>query len=214
MDRLDHLNRHAERGTTDRDRLDALLDEQWVGTLSTVVDGLPWAVPMLFARDGDRIILHGSTGAGALREVADGAPAAFCVATVDALVVAATTFDSSANYRSAVVRGRLANLTGDEKTRVLDAFSEKLLPGRTSEVRPMTKREMAATLAMALPIEDGAWIMKAREGLPSTNEESGAERDVWTGVVPVRSGYVEPAASPWSTRTEVPASVRRLVAGR
>ena len=47
------LGRHAERGRTERAELDALLDEVLAGTLSTVVDGRPWVVPMLFARDGD-----------------------------------------------------------------------------------------------------------------------------------------------------------------
>lgn len=207
---MDRLNRLPERGTTDRAPLDALLDSQWIGTLSTVVDGLPWAVPMLLARDGDRILLHGSTGAGALRHVAHGAPAAFCVATVDDLVVAATTFESSANYRSAVVRGTLTNLTGDERSSALDAFSGKLLPGRPGEVRPMTKKELAATLVTALPIEDGAWIMKSRDGLPSTNDEAGAEPDVWAGLVPVTTTYGPARPAPWAEATPVPASVRRL----
>ena len=56
---------------------------------------------MLYGRDGDRILLHGSIGAGALRHVAAGAPAALCVTHLDGWVYAHTLFDSSANYRSA-----------------------------------------------------------------------------------------------------------------
>lgn len=207
---MDRIRRHPERGTTDLESLRELLDSQLIGTLSTVVDGLPWSVPMLFARDGDTVLLHGSTGAGALRHVAAGAPATFCVATVDALVVAATTFSSSANYRSAVVRGRLTNLTGAAKADALDRFSEKLLPGRTGEVRAMSAKELAATQAMALPIEDGRWLMKVRNGPPSTNEEAEAEPDVWAGIVPLTSGYGAPEAADWSRETPVPASVRAL----
>lgn len=208
--RMDRLHRHPERGTTDRAPLDALLDGQWVGTLSTVVDGLPWSVPMLFARDGDRIVLHGSTGAGALRHVAHGAPATFTVSTVDELVVAATTFESSANYRSAVIRGTLTNLEGDDKFAALDAFSDKLVPGRVAEVRPMNKKELAATLAMSLPIEDGQWLYKAREGWSSTNDEADAEPDVWAGLVPVTTTYGPAIPAPWAQDTPVPDSVRAL----
>lgn len=207
---MDRLNRMPERGTTDRAPLDALLDSQWIGTLSTVVDGLPWSVPMLFVRDGDRVVLHGSTGAGALRHVAAGAPATFTVATVDELVLAATTFESSANYRSAVIRGTLTNLVGDDKFAALDAFSDKLVPGRVSEVRPMSAKELAATLAMELPITDGGWIFKAREGWPSDNEEAGAEPDVWSGNVPVTTTYGPAACAPWARDLPVPDSVRRL----
>ncbi|MEJ7796017.1 MAG: pyridoxamine 5'-phosphate oxidase family protein, partial [Nocardioides sp.] len=103
---LDDLTRTKERRADDRATLDELLDEVLVGTLATVTtDGRPWAVPMLFARDGDRLLLHGSTGAGALRQVAAGAEAVLEVHVVDGLVLATSMFEHSANYRSAVVRG-------------------------------------------------------------------------------------------------------------
>lgn len=205
----ERLGRHAERGSGERAALDALLDEVLAGTLSTVVDGRPWVVPMLFARDGDRILLHGSTGAGALRQVAAGAPAALTVVSVDGLVVAHSTFDSSANYRSAVVHGELETLTDADRTRALEVLSDRLLPGRTGEVRPMTRREEAATLAMALPITDGRWLLKARSGGPSTPEEDTG--GAWCGVVPLRVVAGEPEPAPWSGEAAVPASVRTLV---
>ena len=206
----ERLTRKPDRGRTERDELDALLDDLLAGTLSTVVDGRPWVVPMLYARDGHRILLHGSTGAGALRHVAAGAPAALSVTVVDGLVVAHTTFDSSANYRSAVVHGELTPLTGTDRTRALDRISERLIPGRTREVRPMTVKEEAATLAMALPITDGRWLLKARAGGPSAPDE---ETDAWTGVVPFRVVAGEPEPAPWNAAagTAVPASVVRLV---
>jgi nitroimidazol reductase NimA-like FMN-containing flavoprotein (pyridoxamine 5'-phosphate oxidase superfamily) len=206
----ERLGRHAERGSSERARLDALLDEVLAGTLSTVVDGRPWVVPMLFARDGDDILLHGSTGAGALRQVAAGAPAALAVMSVDGLVVAHSTFDSSANYRSAVVNGELRTLGGTERTRALEVLSDRLLPGRTAETRPMTRREQAATLAMALPITDGRWLLKARSGGPGAPEE---ETDAWCGVVPFRTVAGPPEPAPWTEQagSPLPASVRALV---
>ncbi|HMM94613.1 MAG: DUF1272 domain-containing protein [Micrococcales bacterium] len=206
----ERLTRKPERATADRAALDALLDEVLAGTLSTVVDGRPWVVPMLFARDGDRILLHGSTGAGALRQVAAGAPAALTVVSVDGLVVAHTTFESSANYRSAVVHGELVTLGDADRERALEVLSERLLPGRTTEVRPMTRREQVATLAMALPITDGRWVLKARSGGPGDPDE---ETTAWTGVVPLRTvaGDPEPSPHALSTAAEVPASVRGLV---
>ncbi len=205
------LTRKPERGAADRAALDSLLDEVLAGTLSTVVDGRPWVVPMLFARDGDRVLLHGSTGAGALRQVAAGAPAALTVVSVDGLVVAHTTFESSANYRSAVLHGELVTLGEGDRTRALDVISERLIPGRTAEVRPMTRREQTATLAMALPITDGRWVLKARSGGPGDPDE---ETTAWTGVVPLRtvSGDPEPAPHARDAGAPVPASVTALVA--
>lgn len=207
----DRLRRLTEYAVSDRAALDALLDEQWFGVLSTVSDGEPWAVPMLHARDGDRILLHGSTGAGALRHVAGGAPAVFSVTALDALAVAPTTFESSVNYRSATVRGRLQPLPQADQEAALEVFSERLLPGRNAEVRESSRKELAASQAMALVITDGSWLMKAAGGWPATPEEADAEPDVWSGLVPVRTVLDAPLAAPWASDLPVPASVRDLV---
>ena len=208
---LDDLTRKKERRHRDREALDALLDEQLVGTLSAVTtDGEPWAVPMLFARDGDRLLLHGSTGAGALRHVADDAPAVFSVFAVDALVLATSMFDHSANYRSATVRGRLQRLEGDAAWTALDLVSDGLIPGRRDEVVPMSTKDVAATVALAMDITEDNWILKARTG--------GADEDpehpgMWTGVVPVETSYGDPQPSSGAEDLPTPPSVRRLVDG-
>lgn len=196
--------------STERAHLDALLDSQWSGVLSCVADGEAVAVPMLYARDGDRVLLHGSTGAGALRRVAAGAPAVLTVFCIDALVVAPTTFESSVNYRSATLRGPLQRLSDDEREAALDRFSETLLPGRTAEVRRSIRKELAATLAIALPIRDGGWTLKVAADGPATPEEAGAEADVWSGLVPVRQVLDAPVPAPTAVDLPVPASVRRL----
>ena len=210
-DRAVRLTRKPDRARSDRTELDALLDDVLAGTLSTVVDGRPWVVPMLYARDGDRILLHGSTGAGALRHVAAGAPAALSVTVVDGLVVAHTTFESSANYRSAVVHGELTPLSGADRSTALERISERLIPGRPAEVRPMNPREESATLAMAMPITEGRWLLKVRTGGPSVPDE---ETDAWSGVVPFRVVAGDPEPAPWSAAagTPLPASVTALVA--
>ncbi len=210
LDRLEQVHRHAERAEGGRRALDDVLDTVLVGTLATVVDGLPWAVPMLFARDGDRLLLHGSTGAGALRQVASGAPVAFSAHSVDGLVLAHSTFNHSANYRSAVVRGEMHALAGDEAWDALNLVSDRLVPGRVAEVREMTRKELAATLVSALPITAGRWTVKVRSGGPGDPDEP---TDAWRGVVPVHTGYGVPEPVPDCTDLPLPASVRRLVGG-
>ncbi|MGL5864679.1 MAG: DUF1272 domain-containing protein [Dermatophilaceae bacterium] len=207
----ERLSRHAERAVSDRGVLDAVLDEAVHGTLATVVDGRPLAVPMLFARDGDRVLLHGSTGAGALRRVAAGAPAAFVVTLLDGLVVAHSTFESSANYRSAVLHGDLITLSDAEQARALEVLSNRLIPGRVAEVGASTRKELAATLAMALPIADGRWLLKTRTGGPTPPD---GPTEAWCGVVPLRTVAGEPEPADWSVEagTAVPASVRALLA--
>jgi nitroimidazol reductase NimA-like FMN-containing flavoprotein (pyridoxamine 5'-phosphate oxidase superfamily) len=195
--RLDRINRHPERARHERSDLHDVLDaEHNVGSLSTVVDGQPWVVPMLYARIGDRILLHGSVGAGALRHVAAGAQAALCVTHIDGWVYAHTLFDSSANYRSAVVHGELIKLTGDEAARALTDLSESMLPGRSREVPPHTRKQLAATQALAMDITDGRWTVKIRDEAPTLPPESdAAAADLWTGILPIKTVYGEPVTA-------------------
>jgi nitroimidazol reductase NimA-like FMN-containing flavoprotein (pyridoxamine 5'-phosphate oxidase superfamily) len=209
---LDDLTRLKEKRRSGRAELDRLLDGELVATLATVTtDGRPWAVPMFYARDGDRLLLHGSTGAGALRQVAAGAEAVVAVTAIDALVIATSLFEHSANYRSAVVRGELRRLTGQEAVAALDRLSDALIPGRGEEVRGHLKKEVAATVALALDITDDNWLLKVSEG--DVDEELDVvPDDVWTGLVPVVRTYGEPVRSPWLPEDlPVPPSVRALV---
>lgn len=198
------IRRHPERAKQSRAELDEILDATWMGTLSTVKDGRPLVVPLLFARDGDRILLHGSTGAGALREAAAGAPVVLSVTILDALVYATSLFNSSANYRSAVVPGVARRLSGDDAVTALDAFSDVVMPGRREELRAHLPKEVAATLVLELPIGDD-WTAKQRTGDPTDEDPA----EVWTGVLPVVTSYGEPQTAAASSIAEVSPSVRR-----
>ena len=132
------------------------------------------------------------------------------VFAVDALAVAPTTFESSVNYRSATIRGSLTTLADDERDAALDLFSEVILPGRTTEVRASTRKELAASLAMALPIGDDNWLLKISDGWPATPEEADADPEVWSGLVPVRTVLDPAVPAPWASDLPVPPSVRRL----
>lgn len=202
------IRRKPERAKQTRAELDAILDASWMGTLSTIKDGLPLVVPLLYARDGDRLLLHGSTGAGAMRAAADGAPCVLSVTLLDGLVYAASLFDSSANYRSAVVPGTARRLPDDEAAEALDRFSDVLMPGRREELRGHLPKEIAATLVLELPIGDD-WTAKQRTGDPGVD----AQTEVWTGVLPVLTTYGEPQTAAESTVAEVSPSVQRLAGG-
>ena len=194
---LHDLTRLKEKRRDDRAELDRLLDEELVCTLATVTtDGRPWAVPMFHARDGDRVLLHGSTGAGALRRVAAGAEAVVAVHALDAIVLATSLFEHSANYRSAVVRGPLLDLEADEAVAALDRLSDTLVPGRRAELRGHLRKELAATRVLALEITDDNWLLKVSD--KDVDEElDEIPDDVWTGILPIHRTFGEPVRSPW-----------------
>ena len=71
-------------------------------------------------RDGDRVLVHGSTGSRLFRHLAAGAPACLTVTLLDGLVLARSAFESSMNYRCVMVLGRLVALDGAEKLAALE----------------------------------------------------------------------------------------------
>jgi nitroimidazol reductase NimA-like FMN-containing flavoprotein (pyridoxamine 5'-phosphate oxidase superfamily) len=203
--------RLREKVRTDRGSLDALLDEVRVAHVGIVDDsGSPVVLPVAVARDGDRLLLHGSTGSPWLRRAAAGVDACVTVTTVEALVVARSAFESSIHYRSAVLFGRCAPVPEQVKERALDRLTDALIPGRVSELRRPTPKELAATVVLAMPIE--RWSMKMSAAPPDDPPEDVAG-DAWAGVVPVRRRYDDPVPAPdLRDGVPLPPSVRSLSA--
>lgn len=183
------INRHADRGVTDRSKIDAILDEGFVCHASYVVDDRPVVIPTLYVRDGDRILMHGSNSMGLARAVRAGSPLSVAVTHIDGLVVARSAFNSSANYRSVVVHGEGRLLEGDEKATAFDVIVDKLIPGRLADLRESTDSEIAQTSIIELALDEVS--AKVRSGGPSDDPED-LDTEIWAGVVPFS---LEPGAA-------------------
>jgi nitroimidazol reductase NimA-like FMN-containing flavoprotein (pyridoxamine 5'-phosphate oxidase superfamily) len=163
-----------------REALDALLDSTIVGHVAHVDEsGAPGVLPTAVARFGDALIIHGSTGSRWMRLVS-GAPAAVSVTSIEGIVVARSAFESSLVYRSAVLFGSFRVLAGTEKTDALDALTDKLIPGRLSEVRSSSKKELAATVVLSMPIDE--WSLRISDDWPEDTDDDIAG-DSWAGQV-------------------------------
>lgn len=201
-------SRKAERGHTDRAALNQLLDEVLVGYVGLALDEGPIVLPVSFARDGDQVLFHGSTGSHRMLSLAEGAQLCFTVAVVDALKVGRSAFGTGMQYRSACLFGTCEVLEAAAKQRALEVYTDRYLPGRIAEVRAMTAREEAATMVLALPIQ--AWSMKVAEGFPGDGPDDIAG-PAWAGVVPVNTVYGSALANPdLNAEIAVPPSVRGL----
>ena len=96
-DKKFHVARHDEREVFDRDAINRLLDNQYVAHVGFIDqdNGLPFVIPMGFARDNDRILLHGSTGSRMMRQIAKGIDICVTVTQLNAIVVARSSFNLS-----------------------------------------------------------------------------------------------------------------------
>ncbi|MFN8196178.1 MAG: pyridoxamine 5'-phosphate oxidase family protein [Nocardioidaceae bacterium] len=203
------VRRLPEKQVTDRAVLHELLDEAVVAHVGVVRGGRPVVLPFACARDGDHLLLHGSTGAGAFR-LAAGQPVCVTVTHLDGLVFARSLFESSMHYRSAVIFGDAEVLHGASKQRALDRLSDHLMPGRAAEVRANSRKELAATLVLRVPLDRVS--VKVSDG-PADDPDDGESREVWAGVLPlaVTPGAAVPA-SDVPDGMPVPESVGRAAA--
>lgn len=188
------IRRLPEKAVGDVAALHAILDASRVAHVGfTDGDGLPVVVPTGVARDGDRLLLHGSTGSRLFRRLAAGAEACVTVTLLDGMVLARSAFESSMHYRSAMVFGVATEVPQDHKASALRAMSEAWLPGRWDTLRAPSVRELAATMVLALPLEE--WSVKVSDSPPDDPAED-LDAPVWAGVLPILTSYGEPVPAP------------------
>ena len=177
------VRRHPERAAYDRESIEAILDEGLIGHVGFASEGRPYVMPMLYARSGDQLYLHGSRNSRLLTALADGAPLCFTATLVDGLVLARSAFRHSLNYRSVVVLGQ-GRAVGDseEKQAALRSLVEHVMSGRWSQVREPSAAELKVTEVVALDLREAS--AKARSGPPSDNPDD-YSLPVWAGVLPL-----------------------------
>jgi nitroimidazol reductase NimA-like FMN-containing flavoprotein (pyridoxamine 5'-phosphate oxidase superfamily)/RimJ/RimL family protein N-acetyltransferase len=198
-------HRLAERVGYDRAVAHAILDEAYVCHLGFTAPDGPRVLPTLFARIGETLYVHGSTGSGPILALRQGGPVCVTVTLLDGLVLARSQFHHSANYRSVVAYGTATVVRDEtERRRAMDALVDKVVTGRSRETRPPNAKELAATAVLAIPLTEVS--VKARMG-GVADEPEDYVLPYWAGVVPLRltPGVPEPDAG---VRTPVPDTLR------
>ena len=205
------VRRLPEKAVTDRAVLDAILDAAMVAHVAVVDDGQPYVLPMACARDRDRLLLHGSTGSRLMRRLATGASTCATVTLLDGLVYARSAFESSMNYRSAMILGTCRALEGEELLAGLRILTEHLLPARWNTLRAPTRKELAATSVLELPLTE--WSVKVGDG-PPDDDPADLDAPVWAGVVPLGITIGQPIDAPDLRGVHDPTTVVEQLIGR
>jgi nitroimidazol reductase NimA-like FMN-containing flavoprotein (pyridoxamine 5'-phosphate oxidase superfamily) len=176
--------RESQRGIYDRETIYKILDEGFVCHVGFTMDTQPYVIPTMFARAEDAIYFHGSAASRMLRGVSNGIPVCVTVTLVDGLVLARSVFNHSMNYRSVVALGKAELVDAPEnKRKALHAFTEKILPGRWTEARQPSEKELKATSILRLPLTEVS--AKVRVGPPEDDAEDYALQ-IWAGVIPLQ----------------------------
>jgi nitroimidazol reductase NimA-like FMN-containing flavoprotein (pyridoxamine 5'-phosphate oxidase superfamily) len=188
------VKRLPKRGHYDRDTVYRILDEGLICHIGFEVEGQPFVIPMAYARDGNRLILHGSIASRLMTRLAGGCEACVTVTLLDGLVLARSQFHHSMNYRSVVAFGRARPLQADEeKLQALERLVEHLVPGRAGDSRKASRQELKATEVLEFPLDDCS--AKVRTG-PPVDAKADLRLDTWAGVIPLGQVSGTPLAAP------------------
>jgi hypothetical protein len=201
------VRRVPKRGIYDRKTINSILDAHYLCQVAVVHEGVPHIIPTLYARDGDRIILHGSSKNHLLTAIRDGAECCLSVTLLDALVVARSAFHHSANYRSVTLYGHGKAITDEaDRMHAFEVLTNRIIPGRWDETRHPNPTELKATLVVALPITEGS--AKVRTGDVSDEKED-YDLDYWAGLIPLQIVAGDPISDPLLKEgVEVPENVK------
>jgi len=188
------VKRLNQRAAYDKATVYGVLDQGLICHVAYVIEDQPYITPTAYWREGDRVLWHGSSASRMLRTVKEKVPVSLNVSFFDGLVLARSGFHHSINYRSVTLFGRAEALTGEaEKLAALEAFTERVIPGRWPELRAPTSQEIKATTVVWMEIEEAS--AKIRTGPPADDEEDYA-LPIWAGVVPLGTVIGEPIPDP------------------
>jgi nitroimidazol reductase NimA-like FMN-containing flavoprotein (pyridoxamine 5'-phosphate oxidase superfamily) len=207
------VRRLPEKAHYDDESVFSIIDAALMCHVAGVVQGVAMALPTLHHREGRTLYLHGSKSNALLRSVLDAGVASASVTIYDGIRLARSGFESSIAYRSVVVVGATREVTDvREKLRVLDGFIDEVVPGRSSEARAISEREVHLTMVVAISIDEASAKVSAG---PASDEPEDAALAIWAGVIPARVVYGQPVPARDGAMSTgdvaVPESVRRLV---
>jgi len=180
------VKRLPEKARTDVATLHAVLDAGLVAHVGVMDHGQPIVIPVGYARDRDALLIHGSSASRMFKLLDSGSPTCVTVTLFDGLVLARSLFESSMNYRCAMVFGTATRLDGQAELDALKVVTGHLMPGRWEDARTPTPKELKATMTMSLPLDE--YSVKISEGPPEDLDEdleSVAGKAIWAGHIPV-----------------------------
>lgn len=207
------VRRLPEKANYEESVVYAILDEARLCHVAAVVNGSAMTLPTLHAREGRLLYLHGSQSNAIMKAIGERHEACVSVTLYDGLRLARSGFESSIAYRSVTVFGAARAVDdAQEKARVLDLFVERILPGRSNEIRPMTAQELRLTMVIAVSIDEASAKLSAG---PTDDDVEDMALPIWSGTVPARLTFGTPIPSMdgamASNEVALPASVQRLL---
>jgi nitroimidazol reductase NimA-like FMN-containing flavoprotein (pyridoxamine 5'-phosphate oxidase superfamily) len=179
------VRRGHESASYDDAEIKSIIDAGYIAHVAFVHNGLPVSVPMIYWREGDFVLWHGSTKSRAMLASA-GDDVCLTITHLDALAFARSAFHHSANYRCVMLFGVAEPVPAEQKVASLHNLMERIAPGRDEHLRPMHDKELKATALLRIPIDQVS--AKIKSGPPNGDPDD-QNWPVWEGIVPIKQTF-------------------------
>lgn len=187
------VKRISNKSDYSKETVHAIIDEALFCHLGIIHDGKPVVIPTIHARMGDHIVFHGSN-ASRLLKISNNNEICVTITLLDGLVMARSLFNSSMNYRSAVIFGKGEIIKDhNERMAAFKSITDHIAPGRWDDARQPNNSELKQTSVVRMPIDEAS--AKISVGPPDDEDEDYA-LDYWAGVIPINQTYGEPESDP------------------
>lgn len=186
-------SRLAKRATDNSEKIRKALEASLFCTVSYACENRAFSIPTGFCLADDKLYIHGSVKSHFLLEAKD---REVCISTFlfDGLVLAGSAFHHSVNYRSVILFAQATEITDEvQKTEILKTYTNRYVPGRWDEVRPVNEGELKASMVLGFDLQKAS--LKVRNGPPSFDPKD-YRPGLWTGVIPSHMSWGEPVPDP------------------
>lgn len=200
--------RGAQRAANEEQSIYDILDAGFLCHIAFLHDGQTMMIPTAYGRKGDALYIHGSSKNHMLSQIIYGQTICIGVTHLDGIILARTLFDTSANYRSAVLYGKAELIENyDERIEGLKIITENIIKGRWDEVAIGSESQIKATMVVKFTVDKAS--AKIREGGPKGDED--VLNEVWSGHIPLSLKASNPIPDPkFGNGLEITESVRRF----
>lgn len=207
------VRRRPQRAAYDEASVYAVLDAHVLGHVGYAIDGQPFVTPTSYWREGRTLYWHGSAMGRAIAASTAGLPVCLTVSFLDGFLVGRSGIAHSLQYRSVMAFGH-ARLIEDRaaKRAAMHAFLDRLYPGRSATLRPVTDVELDLIHVVEMPIEEASAKTRT-DGVADRPADHGW--DAWCGVLPVEIRMGAPAAQDgMGSGGPLPVSLAHLAEGK
>ncbi len=186
------LNRYKKSGFYDKETVEGIINLGLYATVSFVIDEQPFAIPMGYCYQNEKIYLHFSKKSR-LTEMLNKNKVCLSITLMDGIVISRSAFDHSFNYRSVSLfgKGKLVE-DANEKEEILKDFLNRYVKDRWNNCRKPSKGEIKATSIISIKIKEAS--AKIRQGDPMDDKKD-MDLPYWAGVIPITTELGAPIAA-------------------